>query len=365
MNRVLLPRRPYPRKRVNSNMFRVRQTPMSAMHVLTERAGEQSVQRGVRPFDIGRDLRPVARLIAEAFADELDENGEAALRELRILGHMSGLIRLLTRGTGELQDVFNGFVWIEDGKLVGNVTVQRANSNSGRWQIANVAVAPAYRGRGISRALMETAIDYIGEMGGSWAVLQVRANNPIARGLYERMGFENMGGTTEMYIARAPREVEPSSELPLRPFGSGQSGLLYELTTSQQTAESQWWRAVRKSDFEVPFEQQLGEWFSSIVGREHTYRMAIQEYNNRFEGALLLKARRWRGVHEMTLWFRSDVAEPYRRQLMNWALAKLQTYPVWPVRATLSTSYTATQDALRRYGFSERHTLLTMRRRVR
>jgi ribosomal-protein-alanine N-acetyltransferase len=338
---------------------------MAAMHVLTERAGEQPITSGVRPFDIGRDLRPVARLIAVAFADELDESGEAALRELRILGHMSGLIRLLTRGTGELQDVFNGFVWVESGKLVGNVTVQRANNNSGRWQIANVAVDPAYRGRGISRTLMETAVDYIAEMGGSWAVLQVRANNIVARGLYERMGFENMGGTTEMYIDRAPRVIDSPDLSHLHPFGSNQSQLLYELAASQQSAESQWWRAVRRADFELPLEQFLGEWFNSVIGREQTYRMAIQEYSNRFEGALILKARRWRGIHELTLWFRKDTPETYQHQLVNWALAKLQEYPVWPIRVTLNTTQTVAQEALREVGFRERHTLLTMRRRVR
>lgn len=338
---------------------------MAAMHVLTDRAGEQQIEHGVRPFDIGRDLRPVARLIAVAFADELDEHGEAALRELRILGHMSGLIRLLTRSTGELQDVFNGFVWIEDGQLVGNVTVQRAASNSGRWQIANVAVSPAYRGRGISRALMETAINYVAEMGGTWAVLQVRADNTVARGLYERMGFEAMGGSTEMYIQRPPREVSVPTIPNLQPFSGADSQLLYELATSQHSAESQWWRAIRRADFDLPLEQRLGEWITQLAGRERIYRVAIREYENRFEGALLLKARRWRGVHEMNLWMRPDAADDYQRWLVLWALARIQHYPVWPMKVTLSTNQTVAQATLAAYGFREHHTLLTMRRRVR
>lgn len=338
---------------------------MAAMHVLTDRAGEQQIEHGVRPFDIGRDLRPVARLIAVAFADELDEHGEAALRELRILGHMSGLIRLLTRSTGELQDVFNGFVWIEDGQLVGNVTVQRAASNSGRWQIANVAVSPAYRGRGISRALLETALNYVAEMGGAWAVLQVRANNTVARGLYERIGFEEMGGATEMVIDRPPRDVVAPSIPGLQRFSGAESQLLYELATNQQNAESQWWRAIRRADFDVPLEQRLGEWISQIAGRGRIYRMAIREYENRFEGALLLKARRWQGIHELNLWTRPDGNEDHQRSLILWALARLQNYPIWPVKVTLSTNQTVAQTTLVAYGFREHHTLLTMRRRVR
>ncbi|MBX2999348.1 MAG: GNAT family N-acetyltransferase [Caldilineaceae bacterium] len=338
---------------------------MAAMHVLTDRVGEQQIEHGVRPFDIGRDLRPVARLIAIAFADELDEHGEAALRELRILGHMSGLIRLLTRSTGELQDVFNGFVWVEEGQLVGNVTVQRAANNSGRWQIANVAVSPAHRGRGISRALMETAINYVAEMGGTWAVLQVRANNAIARGLYERMGFEEMGGSTEMIIGRPPRDVITPSIAGLQPYSASDSQLLYELATQQQNGESQWWRPIRRSDFDLPLEQRLGEWISQVAGRGRIYRMAIREYENRFEGALLLKARRWQGIHELNLWTRPNTDDDYQRWLVLWALARLQDYPIWPMKVTLSTSQTVAQATLAAYGFSEHHTLLTMRRHVR
>lgn len=333
------------------------------MHVLANPAN-QRIERGVRPFDLGRDLRPVARLIADAFADELDVQGEAALRELRIMGHMSGLVRLLSRSTGEFQDVFNGFVWIEDGKLVGNVTVQRAASGSGRWQIANVAVDPAYRGRGISRSLMETALDYIGDMGGTWAVLQVREQNQIARGLYDRLHFENMGGTVEMRVGRVPR-FEGRPALPgLAPFSASDSTLLYDLASSEQNGESQWWRSVRRVDFDVPLEQSLGEWFSRAVGRDRVYRMALRDFTNRFEGALLLKARRWKGEHCLQLWVRPQLSERYERPLVLWALATLQEYPIWPVATTLSTSHTHARSTLEEFGFQARSTLLTMRRKV-
>lgn len=336
---------------------------MAAMHVLANPAN-QRIERGVRPFDLGRDLRPVARLIADAFADELDVQGEAALRELRVMGHMSGLIRLLSRSTGEFQDVFNGFVWIEDGRLVGNVTVQRAASGSGRWQIANVAVDPDYRGRGISRALMETALDYIDEMGGSWAVLQVRERNTIARGLYERMRFEEMGGTVEMHCKRVPKVTGHPALAGLAPFSSADSTLLYDLANSEQSAESQWWRAIRRADFEPPIEQSIGEWFSRLVGRDRVYRMATWDFTNRFESALILNARRWRGTHSLQLWVRPEAQGRYERPLILWALAALQEYPVWPITTTLNTNHTGARAALEEFGFQPQMTLLTLRRKI-
>lgn len=336
---------------------------MAAMHVLANPAN-QRVERGIRPFDLGRDLRPVARLISDAFADELDVQGEAALRELRIMGHMSGLVRLLSRSTGEFQDVFNGFVWIEDGRLVGNVTVQRAASGSGRWQIANVAVDPAYRGRGISRSLMETALDYINEMGGTWAVLQVREKNHIARGLYDRLQFENMGGTVEMRCPRVPRFEGRPALAGLAPFSASDSTLLYDLASSEQSAESQWWRGIRRMDFDVPLEQSVGEWFSQVIGRDRVYRMALRDFTNRFEAAVVLKARRWQGEHNLQLWVRPQCQERYERPLVLWALATLQSYPIWPVTTTLSTTHTQARATLESFNFQVRTTLLTMRRKL-
>ncbi len=336
---------------------------MAAMHVLANPAN-QRIERGVRPFDLGRDLHPVARLIADAFADELDMQGEATLRELRMLGHMSGLVRLLSRSTGEFQDVFNGFVWIEDGSVVGNVTVQRASSGSGRWQIANVAVATRYRGRGISRALMETALDYIHEMGGTWAVLQVREQNPIARGLYSRLNFETMGGTVEMRSERTPK-VGRHPMLPgLSPFSAADSTLLYDLANSEQSAESQWWRAVRRSDFEVPLEQRMGEWISRVAGRDRVYRMAIRDFTSRFESALVLTARRWKGEHSLQLWSRPASQERYERRMILWALATLQEYPLWPITTSLNTAHTHAREALEEVGFQAHTTLLTMRCKI-
>ena len=321
-------------------------------------------QHGIRPFDIGRDLRAVSRLIADAFADELDEQGEAALRELRILGYMSGLVHILSRSTGEFQNVFSGFVWVEGNQVVGNVTVQRASSGSGRWQIANVAVSPAWRGRGISRALMEHALEYIRDMGGSWAVLQVRGENEIARGLYERLHFENMGGTSELYAPGAPRPITPPTLPNLQPFSPSESNLLYDLATSRPSAELQWWRAVRRDDFQLPLEKRIGELVSRLVGRQRTYRYAIRDYNSRFEGAIQVVARCWRGEHHIRLWLRREAQERYAQPLILSALALLQESPRWPLRASVSTQDEVAAQTLLSHGFSVRSTLYTMRLRL-
>ncbi len=173
----------------------------------------QESHSGIRPFDIGRDLRPVAELIADAFSDELDPRGKAALREMRIMSHVSGLLKVVNRSTGEFDDVFNGFVWQEDGRIVGNVTVQRADRYGSRWQIANVAVDPKYRGRGIARRLMSEALNHVESLRGQWAVLQVYEHNTVARALYASLDFEDVGGTVDLRLDRLPR-YDPPPEIP-------------------------------------------------------------------------------------------------------------------------------------------------------
>ena len=113
----------------------------------------QAEFRGLRPLDPRNDLSQVADLIEEAFGTELEPGGLAALRDLRVLSHMGPLVGLMARSDPYLEDVLGGFVWIEDDRVVGNVTLQRMDSYGSRWQIANVAVSKDYRGRGIGRAL--------------------------------------------------------------------------------------------------------------------------------------------------------------------------------------------------------------------
>jgi ribosomal-protein-alanine N-acetyltransferase len=60
-------------------------------------------------------------------------------------------------------------------------------------QIANLAVHPANRRRGIGRRLMLHALQAGREAGSRLAVLEVRESNQAARRLYEGLGFRPVG----------------------------------------------------------------------------------------------------------------------------------------------------------------------------
>ncbi len=167
---------------------------------------------GLRQIDVRRDLRAVAELIGDAFADELDAQGQASLRELRSLSRLGPLLYLMVPPSGDLSGFLRGFVWEADGIVVGNITIQQADYGGSRWVIANVAVRPDYRRRGIAGALMQAALARIQEMRGEWTLLQVDEKNNVARRLYQHLGFQDVVTTTSLRCPQLP--AVPDTVLP-------------------------------------------------------------------------------------------------------------------------------------------------------
>ncbi len=66
-------------------------------------------------------------------------------------------------------------------------------------EVANIAVAPAYRGRGIARALMEQMHDEAKRGGASRCLLEVRKSNAPAIALYQGYGYTVYGVRPRYY----------------------------------------------------------------------------------------------------------------------------------------------------------------------
>ena len=99
---------------------------------------------GLRPMDLRRDLGEVATLIETCFAPTLDAAGHAAIQEMRMVSRAGPLLWVLARAGNLLPGLSQGFVWLEGGRIVGNVSVAPAGQ-ARTYVIANVAVDPAYR----------------------------------------------------------------------------------------------------------------------------------------------------------------------------------------------------------------------------
>ena len=70
---------------------------------------------------------------------------------------------------------------------------------AGELQIANLAVDPAWRGRGIGEGLLREALCLGRARGAVRALLEVRVGNLSARRLYEKLGFRIEGRRKAYY----------------------------------------------------------------------------------------------------------------------------------------------------------------------
>ncbi len=145
----------------------------------------QSFPSNLRPFDVRRDLLPVADLVELCFAESLDADGRLYIRQMRQAAQSGPWLELSGRDFP-----LGGFVWQEDGLIVGNLSlIPHFHNGQRRNLIANVAVHPDYRRRGIARALTQAALDDLEPRGQRETWLQADENNSAAINLYRSMGF--------------------------------------------------------------------------------------------------------------------------------------------------------------------------------
>jgi len=324
-------------------------------------ANKGQKSRGLRPMEPGRDLRQVATLIEEAFADQLDFRGQEALRELKALSRLGPLLWLLDCLSPEFHQTFSGFVWVEEGRVVGNVTVNRSSWRSRKWFISNVAVERAYQGQGIARELMQAAIGMARDLGGESVTLQVRADNVPALKLYRDLGFEEVMGTTELWLKRVGRVAfAPVEGLTLRQRDYSEWHKEYELAQAAIPASEQRARPIREGHFRKGFGDRMVDWLGDILAGQRTHRLAVDE-GDRFIATLTVRASWLWGRHGLEIMVHPDYRGQVEEMLVTHALVLLGNYPGQGVAVKMSISYQEAIEILKRYGFVEEKTLVRMR----
>ncbi|NCP87874.1 MAG: hypothetical protein CO094_07020 [Anaerolineae bacterium CG_4_9_14_3_um_filter_57_17] len=173
----------------------------------------------LRPLNILRDLIAVADLVELCFASTMDADGHSFVEQMRQNARDS---RFLKWAPGVIDSVslpLSGFVWEDNGKIVGNVSLIPFRRDTRRVTlIANVATHPDYRRRGIGRQLTESALQRARRRSNEiW--LHVRADNPTAIHIYQQLGFVERARRTQ-WVAR-PGDSRPnmpaSPALKIRP----------------------------------------------------------------------------------------------------------------------------------------------------
>jgi len=319
-------------------------------------------QHGLRRVKLERDLGAIAALIEEAFSGEMDAGGRATVRELRGLSRLGPLLRLAALGDRMLRGIGQGFVWEENGQIVGNVTLFPADypPELGRTIIiANVAVAPPYRRRGIARQLMQAALEAVQAGGGQAAILEVEAGNTGAQQLYTGLGFRTLR-TWHAWRRGSEAPLPPrhpnGPPITLRPEALWPAEYAMAARVfPQERGGLGWQRPLHPREFHRSPAGRIVD-FLSGTGTE---RWIVRE-GEQVRGSLWARTSFGSGVTQLTLIVPPEEKGRLEAPLLSYGVRRLA-----PGGRALTCEHPADDDpageALRRCGFSIRRTLTHMR----
>ncbi len=147
----------------------------------------------MRPLNMLRDLSKVADLIELCFSNTMDNDGQRYVNDMRKAGGDEGFLRWANYVAETTSMPLMGYVWEEDNRIVGNASLIPFRDKGKRVHlIANVAVHPDHRRRGIARALTERTMQHAREKNTTALWLHVRDDNPGAVKLYADLGFHEI-----------------------------------------------------------------------------------------------------------------------------------------------------------------------------
>ena len=156
----------------------------------------------LRPLSILRDLPAVADLIEMCFSSTMDNDGRRYVQDMRRAGNDNSFLKWANRAAESTSLPLTGYVWEENGKVIGNASLVPFRNNKQRvYLIANVAVHPEHRRKGIARALTERAMRHAREKKVYNIWLHVREDNPGAIELYTKLGFVERARRTSWQAA--------------------------------------------------------------------------------------------------------------------------------------------------------------------
>jgi ribosomal protein S18 acetylase RimI-like enzyme len=303
--------------------------------------------------DPQRDMSTIVELIAIGFEGELDPQGQKVLTQMRRMARFSSLTSWMM-GATDMQ--FRGFVWVEAGQVVGNLSVRTALPSHRRGMlIGNVVVHPDYRGQGIGRALMESAIDLAHNRSMRWLGLEVREDNAVACGLYHRLGFRTVGRMQHLVRpGGVPWPQRRADDRGWSPSAPGDKLAWNQLASTVYSHRQRRVLETRPGHYAFGgWERKLRLWFE---GQRET---AWLDTKVKPRLALRVKTDRRHHFHLWTLLVhpRSDAGDV--RAVIGRALAMSRRYPPWPTVAMVA-DWAPLVQRLGRVGFAHHRTLLQM-----
>jgi ribosomal protein S18 acetylase RimI-like enzyme len=312
----------------------------------------QSAFRGARPFDHRTDLYAVAHLLEEAFRPEHHFlfSGTPLLREL-------GVFLWTLNYAPMLPETISGFVWVEEGQVVGNITLNFDKGREDHYHISNVAVKPAYWRQGIARALMQATLDHLRTLHVKSVLLNVRPSNPGAIKLYEDLGFKTLEMRGEWTSPLAPQPPLSSPDAVHQGRGEGATGEwgeanpreVSELIRAAAPAKVLSYRP-RQSEFELNWDERIFRMIADLFTLQSTRRWTLQR-DGRLAAVMMVRGQRIFSPHRIAIQVHPDFRGGLEDRLVEVALQHLALFPRREIRVEVADTHPELVAALERHGF--------------
>lgn len=188
---------------------------------------------------------------------------EYLVNEVQSVHRLWPLIRTMQLFSRSLRDIFHGYVWEEEGKIVGVTIVQRRGTTS-IWVVDTVGVLPAFRRRGIARRTLQESLELIKRRGGTAAWLAVIDGNLPAKTLYERLGFKGYDGLIEYSIKPtvSPTVLPLPEEYVVSRLGRNDWRTRYELEKQIAPESTRLYEPIEVGRFRRPW---MVRWLAPIM----------------------------------------------------------------------------------------------------
>ncbi|MEW5717536.1 MAG: GNAT family N-acetyltransferase [Chloroflexota bacterium] len=300
--------------------------------------------RGIRPFSARTDLYGVARVLEEAFRGEHN----FPFADFPLMREISIALWTLNYAP-TFPETFEGFVWLEDGKIVGNATLTPDLARGNRYYISNVAVKREYQRRGIARELMRASLEHVRRQKAASVLLNVRPRNESAIKLYESLGFKTLEMRGEWTLAAMPLRLPAMTISGLRPLRLADARAVSELMRAATPANVQPFRP-RVSAFEIGWDERIVEFIGDLFIGQQTRRWVL-ERDGRLAALLLLREQNLAAPHRVVIETHPDFRGRVENDLIDAAWQQLVTFPVREIRGDATTTHPELIAALERHGF--------------
>ena len=309
--------------------------------------------RGVRKFDSMRDLGGVARLLEEAFRP--DHNFPFSdVPMLRQVG-----IALWTVGSAPMfPESTLGFVYEQEGKIIGNVTMNPDQGRRDRYMICNVAVKTEYRRRGIAREMVQASVDYLRTIGVKTAVLNVRPNNPGAHALYQSLGFCDVETRGDWSLAASKIQLPAKSQLAMRPFRNTDHKAAQALVRSVTPENVRIYHNIR-NEFTLSWDDHLAELISDFFVGQSSKRWVLEQ-DNLLTALLMLRGQRLGTPHRFYAHIQPAARGTVENQLVAFAMSELGRFSKREISVWATDTHPEWIAAIEQVGFQMQDVLTLM-----